>query len=237
MRALAFSGLGARRPGLMRLSGGSYHVHPVACLARKALGSEKQNGNMNGSQANTSTHLHNDQALTDLLLATARGDEAAFARLYALSAGRLHALALRLLRRADWAEEVVQDSFVAIWKHAKRYEPERGAALAWMGRIVRNRCLDQLRRPREEQDEDDQLAAQIPSDTPDPLSQLAATREAQALAECMKRLEEKQRKLILAAFFDGLSHAELAQALALPLGTVKTWIRRGMERLRGCLSV
>jgi RNA polymerase sigma-70 factor (ECF subfamily) len=142
-----------------------------------------------------------------------------------------------MLRRADWAEEVLQESYVAIWNHAASYQPGVSAPMTWMTSIVRNRCLDWLRRPKlEVADEDDELILSVPSDDPGPLERLEASSQARALAECLKRLEERQRNAVLLAFFEGLSHSELAERLSLPLGTVKSWVRRGMERLKTCLS-
>lgn len=177
------------------------------------------------------------EALKQLLVESGRGDERAFARLYELTCARLYATALRLLRRADWAEEVLQESYVSVWNHAANYQPALSAPTTWMISIVRNRCLDWLRRPKlEVGDEDEELMLSIASDDPGPLEQLEASTEARALAECLKRLEDKQRDAIMLAFFEGLSHSELAQRLSLPLGTVKSWVRRGMERLKTCLS-
>lgn len=172
-----------------------------------------------------------------LLADSGRGDERAFARLYELTCGRLHGLALRMLRRADWAEEVVQESYVNIWHHAANYQPGLSAPLTWMTSILRNRCLDWLRRPNlEVADEDDVYALALPDEGPGPLERLEASTDARALAECLKRLEDKQRDTIMLAFFEGLSHSELAERLKLPLGTVKSWVRRGMDKLKTCLS-
>lgn len=183
----------------------------------------------------------NDQ-LRALLAACARRDEAAFARLYESTASKLFGVAVRILRREDWAEEVVQDCYVSIWNNAASYSAALSAPMTWMTSIVRNRCLDWLRRPMlptvsgpTSEDGEDPLDA-VPSDDPGPLEQLAASGDARALAECLRRLEAKQRQAIMLAFYDGMSHSELASHLREPLGTVKTWIRRGLERLKGCLE-
>jgi RNA polymerase sigma-70 factor (ECF subfamily) len=107
--------------------------------------------------------------------------------------------------------------------------------MTWMTSIVRNRCLDWLRRPRAEPLEDEVLQ-EIESDNPGPLAQLEQGRDSAALARCLRGLEAKQRQAIALAFFDGLSHAELARHLREPLGTVKTWVRRGLRKLKSCLS-
>jgi len=182
------------------------------------------------------------EELQQLLRACSRRDRDAFAQLYRATAPKLYGVALRILRREDWAEEVLQDCYVSIWTHATSYSAARAAPLTWMTSIVRNRCLDWLRRPRPEvtlesgdSDEGDPLDG-IASDMPEPLQQLSAMSEGRALHTCLQTLDAKQRQAILLAFFDGLSHSELAAHLHQPLGTVKTWVRRGLERLRNCLT-
>jgi RNA polymerase sigma-70 factor, ECF subfamily len=135
------------------------------------------------------------------------------------------------------AEEVLQESFVAIWNHARDYAPEKSAPLTWMATIVRNRCLDLVRRPNyEAQDLDEDVLENIEDEATGPLENLLASRDANSLAECMRRLEAAQRQTIMLAFFHGLTHSELAQHLAEPLGTIKTRIRRGLMSLKNCLA-
>jgi RNA polymerase sigma-70 factor (ECF subfamily) len=176
--------------------------------------------------------------LARLLEASARRDRQAFARLYERTSAKLFGVAVRILRREDWAEEVLQECYVSIWSHAPDYRPALAAPLTWMTSIVRNRCLDWLRRPRlEVADEDGAIAEATESDDPGPLAELERAKEAQALARCMKGLEPKQRQAIALAFYDGLSHSELARHLREPLGTVKTWVRRGLMKLKDCLAL
>lgn len=176
--------------------------------------------------------------LARLLELSARRDRQAFARLYSLSSSKLFGVALRILRREDWAEEVLQECYVSIWSHAPDYRPALAAPMTWMTSIVRNRCLDWLRRPRHEvPDEDGAIAEATQSDDPGPLAELERAKDAQALARCLKGLEAKQRQAIALAFYDGLSHSELAQHLREPLGTVKTWVRRGLMKLKDCLEL
>jgi RNA polymerase sigma-70 factor (ECF subfamily) len=135
------------------------------------------------------------------------------------------------------AEEVLQESFVAIWKHARDYAPEKSAPLTWMATIVRNRCLDLVRRPNyEAQGLDEDVLESIQDEATGPLDKLLDNRDAASLAECMGRLEGAQRQTIMLAFFRGLTHSELAEHLAEPLGTIKTRIRRGLMSLKDCLS-
>jgi RNA polymerase sigma-70 factor (ECF subfamily) len=175
--------------------------------------------------------------LASLLAACARRDRAAFERLYRASAPKLFGVALRILRREDWAEDVLQECYVRIWDHAPEYRAGLAAPMTWMTSIVRNRCLDWLRRPRLEViDEEGDLLATAPSDGPGPLAALQSGRETQALKRCLEALDGKQRQAIALAYFDGLSHSELAAHLREPLGTVKTWVRRGLLRLKSCLE-
>jgi RNA polymerase sigma-70 factor (ECF subfamily) len=175
--------------------------------------------------------------LAGLLAACARRDRAAFSQLYEATSAKLYGVALRILRREDWAEEVLQECFVSIWTHAPDYRAGLAAPMTWMTSIVRNRCLDWLRRPRAEvADEDGAYTEGAESGNPGPLAALERVTEAQALTRCLGTLEARQRQAIALAFYDGLSHAELAQHLREPLGTVKTWVRRGLLRLRDCLG-
>lgn len=179
--------------------------------------------------------------LRELLAACARRDRDAFTRLYETTSAKLFGVAVRILRREDLAEEVLQDCYVNIWNHAATYSPGLAAPMTWMSSIVRNRCLDRLRRPNPEIaldiDEDGaSLLDLIPSDDPGPLERLAQSTEARAIAHCLDTLEQKQRTAITLAFFEGLTHAELAAHLKQPLGTVKTWVRRGLLQLKTCLG-
>jgi RNA polymerase sigma-70 factor, ECF subfamily len=175
--------------------------------------------------------------LAQLLAQVALGNRAAFESLYAATKAKLFAVSLRIVRERHIAEEVLQDSFVKIWSHASDYAIEKSAPLTWMATIVRNRSLDIVRRPHIElADEDDALAALMVDDAPSALDQLAARRDEGQLARCMQALDGEQRKSIALAFFEGLSHSEIAEKVQRPLGTVKTQIRRGLLKLRGCLD-
>jgi RNA polymerase sigma-70 factor (ECF subfamily) len=178
------------------------------------------------------------EQLSDLLARCALRDQRAFATLYQFSSAKLFAVAVRITRRRDWAEEVLQEAFVNIWNHAAGYNSTKSAPMTWMTAIVRNRALDWLRRPREVEidEEHEELMASIADESPGPEELLRRSLEAGALAECMKVLTEQQQRSITLAFFHGLSHGELADQMRKPLGTVKTWIRRGLDRLKGCLD-
>lgn len=181
--------------------------------------------------------LDRTEDLAQLLVACGRKDEDAFARLYRAASPKLFAAAIRILRRRDWAEEVLQDSFVSIWNHAADYAQWKSAPMTWMTSIVRNRALDLLRRPALEVSGDLEVIMELREDgNPGPLEQALASADAARLAACLKTLEARQRQSIMLAFFHGLTHSELASHLRQPLGTVKTWIRRGLQQLKACLE-
>ena len=174
--------------------------------------------------------------LAELMAASARGDTRAFARLYELSAPKLFALALGILKRRDWAEEVLQESFIRLWRSAHRFDPAKGSAMSWMVTIVRNVAFTTLERSPREVSAEDAAVPEMASSGPDPLEQAIQSSAARALLECLKRLDESQRRSITLAYYEGLTHSELAVRLAAPIGTVKSWIRRGLMQLKDCLE-
>jgi RNA polymerase sigma factor (sigma-70 family) len=182
--------------------------------------------------------LERNARLMQLLARTAMKDQQAFAELYRMAAPHLFAVALRILREAAAAEEVLQESFVNVWHHAASYVAAKSQPLTWLTSIVRNRCLDQLRRREVEtvtmDDEEEGLTLAAPG--PTALELLLAGADALAVKDCVDALEPAQKQAIALAFFQGLSHSELARHLRQPLGTVKSWVRRGLERLRSCLD-
>ena len=176
--------------------------------------------------------------LMELLARTALADQQAFAELYRLTAPHLYAVALRILREGAAAEEVLQESFVNVWHHAASYVAAKSQPLTWLTSIVRNRCLDRLR--RREIDtvtmDDEGEGVNIAAEGPAPLELLLAGADALAVRSCIEALEAGPKQAIALAFYRGLSHSELSQHLKQPLGTVKSWVRRALERLRACLD-
>jgi len=182
--------------------------------------------------------LERNTRLTDLLARAAMSDQQAFAELYRLTSSHLYAVALRILREPAAAEEVLQESYVNIWHHAGSYVAAKSQPLTWLTSIVRNRCLDHLRRREIDtitiDDEDERMT--IADKGPTPLELLLAGADARAVKGCVDALEAEQKQAIALAFYQGLSHAELSRHLKQPLGTVKSWVRRGLERLKACLD-
>ncbi len=167
--------------------------------------------------------------------------EAALRELYDLTSSKLYGVALRVVGNREWAEDVLQDAYLNIWRIAADYRAALSPPMAWMGVIVRSRALDFRRRRGTErvdlnQPLDDVVTDTVAGDSPDPMDTTQASERAWALHQCLGRLESKHREVVSLAYLRDLSHGELAQQLKLPLGTVKTWIRRGLEQLRGCMA-
>lgn len=183
---------------------------------------------------------HDDPRLQELLAATARGDRAAFAELYDATSSHLFALLLRILRRRDLAEEALQDCYVRIWQKSGSYSVERGAPVAWLASIARYRALDMLRARRPEVSEQTSESGEPPASHVDEgidvQRQAEDQHELERLHDCLGELGGEQRSAVMLAYYEGFTHPELAERLAAPLGTVKSWVRRGLQRLRECLE-
>ena len=177
-----------------------------------------------------------DRDLEELLRATARGDRVSFHRLYDATAPHLFAIALRILRRRDRAEEVLQEAFVSIWRRAGDWSPERGGARTWIASIVHHRAIDAIRREGRLVQLDEEAHGETIDETPDAFDLASAGEDAKRLAACLDALDEQPRAAIRLAYWRGLSHEELAERMDAPVGTVKSWIRRGLQRLKTCLD-
>jgi RNA polymerase sigma factor (sigma-70 family) len=181
-----------------------------------------------------------------LLARVALGNHAAFKQLYDSTVRCLLGIVVRLLRDQAWAEEVVQEVYVSVWKSASSYSPLKAQPMTWLMTIARNKAMDALRgatserehvvRARRSDDEDEDALAETVDESPGVLDGLVQAIDAERLRQCLQALEPAQRQAIALAFYDGLTHSELAAHLRQPLGTVKGWVRRGLERLRPCLQ-
>ncbi len=181
--------------------------------------------------------LARNRRLAALVARVAAGDTRALEQLYGACIGRVYAVAFRIVRVHEAAEEVAEDTFVQAWRTARTYDPARGGPLAWLLTIARSRALDHLRRdePFEAHPDPDALRG-AGEGAGDPLDLLAAFRDHRRLGEALRALQPGQRQLIALAFFRGLTHQEIAAQARLPLGTVKTSIRRGLATLRAALE-
>ena len=171
----------------------------------------------------------------------ARRDSAAFRALYDATSAKLLGFALRILHKRELAEEALQEAFVSVWNNAASYQSELAAPMTWLSTIVRNKAFDILRRSDgaveidgAQFDREVLNALQDPQATP--IEALQMSGDAKALAVCMAALEGPQRQVVGLAFYHDLSHSEVAQHLVMPIGTVKTWIRRSLDRLKKCLE-
>jgi RNA polymerase sigma factor (sigma-70 family) len=167
--------------------------------------------------------------------------EAALRALYDMTSSRLYGVALRVVSNRNWAEDVLQEAYLNIWRIAGDYRAPLSPPMAWMGVIVRSRALDFLRRRASERADaglelDDAINDTVAGDGANPMDTSQASELAWALHECLRKLEGRQREVVSLAYLRDLSHSELAEQLKIPLGTVKTWIRRGLEQLRGCMA-
>ena len=182
-----------------------------------------------------------DAELRALIERVAQRDEAALRTLYERTSPRLFGLAMRVLRQRDTAEDVLQESFLTVWRVAVDYRAALSPPLAWMGLIVRSRALDALRRRATArtgvtQEYDDAMEQGTEGEGTGPMDAADASQQARALHQCLLRLEQRQREVVSLAYLRDQSHSELAAQLALPLVIVQTWIRRGLEQLRACMA-
>jgi RNA polymerase sigma-70 factor (ECF subfamily) len=168
--------------------------------------------------------------LTAAIARCAAGERAAMRVIYDIEAGRMVGVARRMLRRQDLAEEAVQDAFMRIWRAAGSFDPARGSARTWLYAILRNCAISILR--------DEGRFESDPGDDAAPASENALARlpETSALRRCLEQLDAQRRAVVVLAYVHGLSHGELAGKLGVPLGTVKSWVRRSLISLQECMG-
>jgi len=173
--------------------------------------------------------------LMRLLQATAQGNQQSFEQLYQLTAPNLFSMCIRMLKNRDSAEEVMQEAFVKVWHHASEYHQDRGQVSTWLTSIVRYRALDRIRsqKPTEPLDDDHD---QTESDALGPLEWTIKGTEMNELEACLDELNDRQKEAIVLSFMEGLTHQELTERTESPLGTIKSWIRRGLQSLKRCLA-
>lgn len=173
-----------------------------------------------------------------LLMRCAQQDNEAFRRLYTQTSAKMYAICLRIVKQDQLAEDVLQEAYVKIWHSADQYTRQKGKAVTWMATVVRNKALDKLRslkiRPQETDVsyESEEFASHDLA--PDQLAHLSD--DVQQLHQCLQQLKPIQREAILMAYYQGYTHEELSKAMQKPLGTIKAWVRRGLEKLRTCLN-
>lgn len=178
----------------------------------------------------------------------ALGDRVAFAALYRATSAHLFGVILRINHDRSQAEELLQDIYVNIWRAAGSFDAARAQPMTWLVSIARNRAIDSLRRaktdvktvsaslPGEDGEDDHDLLAQLPSEDAGPLQLLEQAADARELTHCVQQLSVEQQQCVALAYYQGLSHAEVAEHLTQPLGTVKSWVRRALGALKQCLA-
>lgn len=174
----------------------------------------------------------------ELMSAMAVGDRQAFEKLYRLTSPRLFAVALRMLRRHAWAEEVLHDSYITAWNRAGSYNPALSSPMTWLTHIVRNRAIDWMRGSDNRTYElDESVADRYVEESDEPLRRLQQDSDAKILANCLAHLPAEQRQSLILAYYQGLSHSEVSSHLQQPLGTIKSWIRRALDHLKSCVGL
>ena len=179
---------------------------------------------------------HQLEQATVLLLACARGDAKAFQRLYRLEAPRMLALARRLSGDPELAEEALQDTFVQVWRNAVRFHPEKGSARAWLYALLRYRLINQHRRAKRD-DAEALPGDDWPDPGPNPEQCSMQSGQRRAMQECLRGLQGYRRRPILMAFYQGFTYEQIAETLAVPLGTIKSRVRTGLKGLQECLRL
>ncbi|GAA0722037.1 sigma-70 family RNA polymerase sigma factor [Dokdonella soli] len=185
----------------------------------------------------TDTYPPDQDRLADLLAAVAAGDSHAFESLYRSTSAKLFGICLRIVQQRSDAEDVLQDVYTTIWRKAKQYDAARASATTWLAMMTRNKAIDCVRASGAGRGA---VAIDLAQDVLDPDASTFAAAEAseqrRRLDACLREIEAQRRNLIRVAFFEGATYEELAARSGTPLGTVKSWIRRGLLRLKACLE-
>ena len=174
--------------------------------------------------------------LVQLLNAVSRGDRVAFEQLYTATRAKLYGVVLRILRRHDLADEVIQEVYLKIWSGAGQFNPGLASPITWMVTIARNRAIDLVRKRAEVSIEEEPEAMDVAADLPNPLAPRELAEEVRRLMGCIERLEPERQSLVLLAYRNGWSREQLAAKLGKPVNTIKTWLRRSLLEIRECLG-
>jgi len=174
--------------------------------------------------------------LNRLLQNTGRSDQAAFAELYKRTSSKLFGVCLRMLRDRGEAEEVLQETYTAVWRRASSFDATRASAITWLVALSRHKAIDRLRQHREELLDDPENLDVAVDEQPTPATDAETSQEYRRLQQCLDELEPQQQSSVREAFFSGATYNELAARRKVPLGTMKSWIRRSLIQLRQCLD-
>jgi RNA polymerase sigma-70 factor (ECF subfamily) len=174
--------------------------------------------------------------IADLMARVARKDRAAFAELYRATSAKMFGTALRILRRRDLAEDILQEVYTKIWERAGDFDAAKASPITWMATIVRNRALDEVRRKAPTQIEDMPEGFEPAAELEDPLAGRERSEALRRLLACLDNLDPQKRQMVLLAYYHGASRDALAQRYEAPVPTIKTWLHRSLAQLRACLS-
>lgn len=174
--------------------------------------------------------------LNQLLLQTGRNDQKAFAELYRLTSSKLFGVCLRMLRDRGEAEDVLQETYTTVWRRAATFDVAKASAITWLVTLSRNKAIDRLRQHREELLDDPAQFDETVDEQPTPAAGAETSQEYRRLQDCLDELEPQQQRSVREAFFTGATYNELATRCKVPLGTMKSWIRRSLMQLRTCLD-
>ncbi|MEO7433481.1 MAG: sigma-70 family RNA polymerase sigma factor [Dokdonella sp.] len=185
----------------------------------------------------TDAVLDERDRLRDLLVAVAGGDARAFENLYKSTSAKLFGICLRVVKQRSDAEDVLQDVYSTIWRKANLYDSARASAMTWLAMMARNKAIDRVRSGGVERNSATlDLADDLHDMNPTPTAAAESTDDNKRLDACLGELDVQRRNLIRVAFFEGATYEELASRSGSPLGTIKSWIRRGLLRLKACLE-
>ena len=176
-----------------------------------------------------------EEPLEALLARVALRDRKAFTDLYRRTSAKLFGVCLRILNERTEAEEALQEAYVKVWRNADRFVRERASPITWMAAIARNQAIDSIRTRKPAAAPVEEIL-DLGDGRPSPEALTLAADDGRALRSCLEELQDKQRAAIREVYFGGLTYDELARRTETPLGTVKSWIRRGLARLKDCLE-
>ena len=176
------------------------------------------------------------QDIADLLVQVGTGDRAAFSNVYDATSSKLYGIILRILKRRELADEVLQEVYVKIWERAADFDPTRASPITWMATIARNRALDEVRKRVALSIEDTPEALNVASSEASPLQAVELSQDVQRLMTCLNGLDPQRREMVVLAYINGSSREELSQRFSHPVATIKTWLHRSLAQLKACLS-
>jgi RNA polymerase sigma-70 factor (ECF subfamily) len=180
--------------------------------------------------------LDGPRHLSDLLVRVARQDRVAFAEVYRATSAKLYGIILRICRRRELADEMLQEVYIKVWERSGDFDPARASPITWLATIARNRALDEVRRKQPVALDDAPEVLEIQDDARLASEWVEIAGEVKRLDACLQQLEERRRDIIRLAYIDGLSREELSRRYGAPVATIKTWLHRGLKQLKDCLD-